>query len=202
MAPKNKVKQKINAKAVANVISLPKSVTFESTPGNPYYTYRGYYAALDADGNVILDENSGVKGVFVQERYEINLEHRPQRRKPGKGMWQISYAAEYRCFEQCRRMGAFAPWQSDRHLGYGVYVPHFCLNKTPQVLGVDLNNKEVKVCQFREGNKGVWHGFPFNYLKDKDDYICDNALFVWLRLGIIKKSDIDSINNREESVLS
>lgn len=201
MAPKKKAKSKYKANASAPVISFPKGVTFINTSGNPYYIYNGDYAALDAEDNIIFDGNK-IKGFPVQERYEINLEHRPQKRKAGKGMWQISYNEEFGCFSQCRKLGAFKSWQSDKHLGYGVYVPDLSVNKTPLVLGVDLNNMPVKVCQFREGNKGVWHGFPFNYMEDKDDYICNNALFIWLRLGIIKKSEIDSINNKEESVLS
>ena len=200
MAQKKKAKPKVKANAVVPIAQYPENVTFKKTPGNPYYAYCGGYAALDAEGQILLDHGRAAE-VPVQERYVINLEHRPQKRKPGKGMWQISYDAEFSCFRQCRKLGAFAPWQSGRHLGYGVYVPHPCLNKASLVLGVDLNNKEVKVCQFREGNKGVWHGFPFNYLED-NDYICDNALLVWLRLGIITKSDIYSIKNKEESVLS
>lgn len=157
---------------------------------------------MDADGHVVLDGNRA-EGVLVEERYEINLEHRPLRRKAGKGMWQISYDQEFDCFKLCRKQGAFEPWQKYKHLGYGVFVPDLLVgDKAPRVLGVDQFNKQVKVCQFREGTVSQWHGFPIDYMDKKEDYICDNALQTWLRLGIIRKSEIDSIKNKEESVLS
>lgn len=197
-----KAKTKANAKSVVPVAPFAESVVFVPTSGNPYYKYSGNYAALDAGGHVVLDGNRA-EGFPVEERYEINLEHRPQKRKGGKGMWQISYDQEFECFKLCRKQGAFEPWQTCKHLGYGVYVPDILVgDKTPRLLGVDQFNKQVKVCQFREGTVRQWHGFPIDYMDKNEDYICDNALQAWLRLGIIRKSEIDSIKNKEESVLS
>ena len=107
-------------------------------------------------------------------------------------------------FSQMRYFGAFKNWQKKgngyiSHKGWGLYLPNISGSISPEVLGKSYNgSKEVKVCEFREGDEHHWHGFPIDYTDHNTDYIHDNALVAWLRMGIIEKKHITKIQQKRK----
>lgn len=155
---------------------------------------------LKTDGTIKLDGNGMIVREEVSENYEWNQKHRNQH-KAGSGLWTVPENIEGIIFLKCRNNGAFCKWKGNTHMGWGV-----CNHQgQAQVLGQGVtSNKQmidVKVCKFVEGNLGLWHGYPIDYRRDNEDFICDNAIHYWERLNLIDKSEITDIQSKEDSSL-
>lgn len=167
--------------------------------GNKQQALTHQVLKIDKNGIIVVDEHGSLVRDQITEIYVWNKDHR-EAAKENKGVWTIAEADELVIFQNCRQNGAFQHWKNQTHKGWGVHVVGG--TSTALTLGQDYQRKDVKVCKFVEGNKGLWHGYPINYRLEREDVICDTALFYWCNLlKIIDKSEIVDIKNKEESSL-
>lgn len=183
------------------VASLQANPVRPTRDGNQEIVLDHDVAELNAEGHPYYN-NGALARLHITETYAFNAKHREQH-LVNSGYWTVTRDQERISFQTCRYNGAFAVWNGDKHKGWGVLIENdmaVCLGE-----GVDEynNSHPVKICKFLEGNPNLWHGYPIYYQSKKEETICDNALSFWANiLGIIDKSEINDIKNREESSLS
>lgn len=173
--------------------------TVVSKSGNPEKVVSFDIPVLK-DGTIQIDDNGELIRENVTEIYTWNQDHR-KTLKANKGCWVISEELEEIMFEGCRCNGLFKVWKGEKQMGWNVLD----VNGSALVIGKGIDNEgnhiDVRVGKFVEGNKGRWHGYPIDYRHINEDIICDNALFYWMRLNVIDKSEIDDIRRKEDSSL-
>jgi hypothetical protein len=173
--------------------------TVVSKSGNPEKVVSFDIPVLK-DGTIQFNDNGELIRENVTEIYTWNQDHR-KTLKANKGCWVISEELEEIMFEGCRCNGLFKVWKGEKHMGWNVLDD----NGSALVIGKGIDNEgnhiDVRVGKFVEGNKGRWHGYPIDYRHINEDIICDNALFYWMRLNVIDKSEIDDIRRKEDSSL-
>lgn len=178
---------------ITNSPALPKG-------GNPSQQITHDVAKLEEDGGHKLDASGNIVLETVTETYVWNQDHRTTL-KADKGNWTVLKTEEESMFLKCRRFGLFKKWKSNTHMGWNILLD----NNQLKIIGKGVRKKgvliDVKVAKFVEGNSGIWHGYPIDYRNVNEDVICDNALYCWLRLNVIDKSEISDIQRKEESSL-
>lgn len=108
-----------------------------------------------------------------------------------------------------RWCGHYINWKEDTYKGWGINllpnVTTILHDQTFEVqnLGKGLDNEDLKICKFVEGNKGDWHGYPINYTLKNQEYIPERIIDSWWKeLKVIDKSDYNDIRTKQESSLS
>ena len=168
--------------------------------GNPSRKITHDVAILENDGGHKLDASGNIERESITETYVWNQDHRTTL-KADKGKWTVAEKEEEYMFLKCRRYGLFKKWKTNTHMGWNILLENNQLKIIGQGVGKMGNHIDVKIAKFVEGNAGTWHGYPIDYRNVNESVICDNALYCWLRLKVIDKSEIPDIQRKEESSL-
>lgn len=118
--------------------------------------------------------------------YIISAAHR--RKSSQKSRWTINTNEEMTCFSN----SMINTWKQDFN-AWGLHI----INNTPNILGKGINNEDLKVAKFVDGNQNnIWHGYPANILANKQDIPPISILQLWKKLNYINKSDIKKIRQQ------
>lgn len=125
-----------------------------------------------------------IKDIF----YKIHPHHR-QTGLPNKSTWSISYQEEINCF-----VFTYNSNYIEINFGFG-----FLLNNTRklEVIGTSINDKKLKFAKFVDGNNNHrWHGYPADYINNKQDKPSEELLLLWKNSGIITKPQFKRVKGR------
>ncbi|MCL2048834.1 MAG: hypothetical protein FWG87_08910 [Defluviitaleaceae bacterium] len=112
--------------------------------------------------------------------YFISPTHRRGSATEHKSIWCITSDDEVNCFKLSVQHG----WVSDT-TGWGLHIIYNNIRR----LGYNLRNDDLRIAKFIDKNtSGTWHGYPADYVYNKQDCPSDNVLKDWVRKNFINKA--------------
>lgn len=122
----------------------------------------------------------------------------------GKSQWvdEITEEIEFALFQQTLRnewvrqepfkynKKKYSRLLSPNGRGWGLSL----VDGKPETLGTLIDETDVKVCVFEEGNPNLWHGYPAD-LKKKQDRPLDHVLKKWREAKYISKSLLNKVKS-------
>ena len=119
--------------------------------------------------------------------YLVSPKHR-ERGNPHKSIWIITPVEEFDCF--CFTLQNDLV-ENDEAWGFLLDA-----NDTIRVIGVGLNDEELKIAKFKKDPSAVvWHGYPCNYMANVYDVPSDTVLKKWVALNRISKAKMSKIQH-------
>jgi hypothetical protein len=121
------------------------------------------------------------------DKYIISSQHR-RSGNPNKSIWTITNEEEVACFI----LSVNSNWTSN-HIGWGIKL----IGSVLQVVGRNDANADLKFAKFVDGTKRkVWHGWPADYRRKKQDIPSTIVLALWKNKNYISKSQVRKIKQQ------
>lgn len=96
-----------------------------------------------------------------------------------KSQWRLNEDDELACFRK-----AYENECCVGHVGWGLHM----VSGVAETLGVSIHKEELKIAKFVDSNKNsLWHGYPADYRRKRQDVPSDSVLQKWIQLNLIDR---------------
>lgn len=147
----------------------------------------------DEEIELIIERIENGKDIKYECSYIVVSYHRNNSLKD-KSLWTIDEEVEINCFKESQEK----IWVQD-YISWGMDYESIKEKVVIKPIGNSEHNEELKIGRFIDsGKNNIWHGYPANYRRKKQDIPPTKVLLNWVGLGILKKHQVTKIKQQKK----
>ncbi len=117
----------------------------------------------------------------------LSSHHRRQNNQGDKSTWIVTHSEEAALFIK----SIDNSWIKENR-SWSIHI----LQNVVQIIGKGINAEELKICTFTQSNN-VWHGYPADPMRSRNDIPYSSILKEWVDKGYLTKSKMSKLQKSQ-----